>query len=161
MLKKAVDWLSRPLRFIGYGLSSTVSSIFDFFGIGKSYRTYSSPPEPRDFEFDIREPEDEYDIDETEPEDEPEDDTGDDDDIALPDNLVIINGHPVDEDESSYRGALYFLTDVIEYASDVPVQVRAYVIDDAVYLVYISNNSDDEMVYDSGVYRFVRSVRWN
>ena len=162
MLRKVTDFLSRTVSSIGYILSSTFDSIRDFVGFGKRFRTYSTPPEPRDdFEFDIREPEDEYDIDETEPYDDGIGiGIGDDEDIAIPDNLVIIRGEPTEEDDSSFRGTFFLLTDLIEYATDVPVQVRAYVIDDT-YLVFISANSDDELIYDSGIYRMVRSVRWN
>ena len=60
----------------------------------------------------------------------------------LPPNLLLIRGRPEGELAASFRGTFFFLEDVIEYASDVPIQVRAYYVDE-VYLVYISADSED------------------
>ena len=60
----------------------------------------------------------------------------------IPVNLLLIRGRPDGELAASFRGTFFFLDDVIEYASDVPIQVRAYYVDE-VYLVYISADSED------------------
>lgn len=155
MLGKVTGFFRTVVGTIGNAVSSVGSSIIDFFGFGKpkqydydddDYEKGDDDEPEYDDEYDDDEyDDDEYDDDEYD-DDEPDydDDETDDDDIPLPDNLVIIDGEPIGEDSSSYRGAFYFISDVIEYARDVPIQVRAYVIDRE-YRIYISADSDDEM----------------
>ena len=134
--RAATRALVGPLAEVGRALVSVTSSIREIFGIVKRERFPPREP-PRG-----PEPPEPPPVGPEEPE-EPEGPGWRDGPIGpeLPPNLIIIRGRPRGELEGSFRGTFFFLEDVIEYASDVPIQVRAYALD-GVYLVYISADSD-------------------
>mgnify|MGYP005855399989 CR=1 FL=1 len=131
--RAATRAVAEPLASFGRGIVRATGSILDLFGFVKRERV--PPREPP------RGPEP------PEPPPGPEEQEGPgwrDGPIGpdMPPNLWLIRGRPEGELAASFRGTFFFLEDVIEYASDVPIQVRAYYVDE-VYLVYISADSED------------------
>ena len=160
--RAATRALVGPLAEVGRALVSVTSSIREMFGIVKRERFPPREP-PRGPE--TPEP----------PPVGPEEPEGPEEPVRdgpigpeLPINMILIRGRPRGEQEGAFRGTFFFLEDVIEYAIDVPIQVRVYYFSDT-YLVYISPDSEAVVPVERG-YRhkrnprgqrtFVRGGRW-